>query len=167
MSSTGMRMLAGSRDREAIELANLIALRDLRNFERSGLRFADVPIVSFGSKADKLYVNAARPLHRPEQTNAEASLNVCVRPEAEERVEASPLGGSLASETNNQPSDRGAHHHVVCVIQCAPNPTRRPTLLLWCADHSTHWQTEASIQRGSQSLAIEAFRQGQRPTPGK
>jgi len=42
MSSMGMRILAGSRDREAIELTRLIALRDLRNSGRSGLRFADV-----------------------------------------------------------------------------------------------------------------------------
>jgi len=32
--------------------------------------------------ADKQYVNAARPLHRREQTNAEASPNVCVGPRA-------------------------------------------------------------------------------------
>ena len=67
MSSMGMRILAGSRDREAIELTRLIALRDLRNSERSGLRFADVMIVSSGSKGDELYMNAARPLHPPEQ----------------------------------------------------------------------------------------------------
>ena len=69
MSSTGMRMLAGSRDREAIELANLIALRDLRNFERSGLRFADVPIVSFGSDAEDPSMFAARLLYLQSRTS--------------------------------------------------------------------------------------------------
>jgi hypothetical protein len=36
-----------------------------------------------GSKADDLSVNAARPLHLTQRKNAEASLNVCVGPEAE------------------------------------------------------------------------------------
>jgi len=39
-----------------------------------------IKTVCFGSKADRLYVNAARPLYPTRRTNAEASLNVCVGP---------------------------------------------------------------------------------------
>ena len=38
-----------------------------------------------GSKGDTLHVNAACPLHPPEQTQSEGFINVCVRPEAEVR----------------------------------------------------------------------------------
>ena len=43
------------------------------------------PQCAFGSKADRLYVNAARPLYPTRRTNAEASLNVCVGPEGRAR----------------------------------------------------------------------------------
>ena len=72
MSSMGMRILAGSRDREAIELTRLIALRDLRNSGRSGLRFADVMIVSSGSVSDDPNMSAARLLRPAQRLNSEA-----------------------------------------------------------------------------------------------
>ena len=39
--------------------------------------------VWFGSKADRPYMNAARLLRLAQQTNAEASLNVCDGPKAD------------------------------------------------------------------------------------
>ena len=48
-----------------------------------------------GSKADALTVNATRPLHAPEQTNAEANFNVCVGLKADDLclTEPRPLQG--------------------------------------------------------------------------